>query len=52
MDKKVIQARDVMHEKHLELDGMATVRQALENYLGGKLTEAAPCDESVEHGHG
>ena len=29
-----------------------TVRQALENYLGGKLTEAAPCDESVEHGHG
>jgi predicted Fe-Mo cluster-binding NifX family protein len=29
-----------------------TVRQALENYLGGKLKEAAPCDESVEHGHG
>ncbi|MFH2104315.1 MAG: NifB/NifX family molybdenum-iron cluster-binding protein [Chloroflexota bacterium] len=29
-----------------------TVRQALENYLGGKLTDAAPCDESVEHGHG
>jgi predicted Fe-Mo cluster-binding NifX family protein len=28
-----------------------TVRQALENYLGGKLTEAAPCDESVAHGH-
>lgn len=29
-----------------------TVRQALENFLGGKLTEAAPCDESVAHGHG
>jgi CBS domain-containing protein len=28
--RKVIRARDVMHEKHLELDGMATVRQALE----------------------
>ena len=30
MQKKVIKARDVMHEKHLELDGMATVKQALE----------------------
>jgi predicted Fe-Mo cluster-binding NifX family protein len=29
-----------------------TVRQSLENYLGGKLKEAAPCDESVAHGHG
>ena len=29
-----------------------TVRQALESYLGGTLTEAAPCDESVAHGHG
>ena len=29
-----------------------TVRQALESYLGGKLSEAAPCNESVEHGHG
>jgi predicted Fe-Mo cluster-binding NifX family protein len=29
-----------------------TVRQSLENYLGGKLTVAAPCDESVAHGHG
>jgi len=28
-----------------------SVRQALENFLGGKLAEAAPCDESVEHGH-
>jgi CBS domain-containing protein len=30
MDRKVIKARDVMHTKHLELDGMATVHQALE----------------------
>ena len=29
-----------------------TVRQTLENYLGGKLKEAAPCSESVAHGHG
>lgn len=29
-----------------------TVRQTLEGYLGGALKEAAPCDESVAHGHG
>ena len=29
-----------------------TVRQALEDYFGGKLAEAAPCDESIAHGHG
>ena len=29
-----------------------TVRQSLENFFGGKLTEAAPCAESVAHGHG
>jgi len=29
-----------------------TVRQALANYLGGKLKEAAPCLESEAHGHG
>lgn len=29
-----------------------TVRFALENYFGGKLSEATPCAESVEHGHG
>ncbi|MFC2063478.1 NifB/NifX family molybdenum-iron cluster-binding protein [Chloroflexota bacterium] len=29
-----------------------TVRQSLDNYFGGKLKDAAPCDESVEHGHG
>ena len=29
-----------------------TVRDALENYLGGKLREAAPCAESIAHGFG
>ncbi len=29
-----------------------TVRQALEHYSGGALKAAAPCDESVAHGHG
>lgn len=29
MSKKVIKARDIMQEKHLELDGMATVKEAL-----------------------
>ncbi|MBT3315596.1 MAG: NifB/NifX family molybdenum-iron cluster-binding protein [Anaerolineae bacterium] len=29
-----------------------TVRQALEKFFGGELAEAAPCAESVEHGHG
>ncbi len=29
-----------------------TVRASLERYFGGELTEAAPCAESVEHGHG
>jgi len=28
-----------------------TVRSALESYLGGELSGAAPCVESVEHGH-
>ncbi len=29
-EKKIIRARDVMHANHLELDGLATVREALE----------------------
>jgi predicted Fe-Mo cluster-binding NifX family protein len=28
-----------------------TVRSALESYLGGELSGAAPCKESVDHGH-
>ena len=30
MQKKFIKAREIMHEKHLELDGMATVKEALD----------------------
>ena len=30
MGKTVIKARDVMHKEHLELDGMATVKDALD----------------------
>ncbi len=30
MDRKLIKAREVMREKHLELDGMATVEEALQ----------------------
>ena len=29
-----------------------TVHQSLERYLGGRLPGAAPCAESVAHGHG
>ena len=29
-----------------------TVRQSVERYLSGELQSAAPCHESVEHGHG
>jgi predicted Fe-Mo cluster-binding NifX family protein len=29
-----------------------TVREALTAYLEGDLDAAAPCNESVEHGHG
>jgi predicted Fe-Mo cluster-binding NifX family protein len=29
-----------------------TVRHALEQYVGQRLQEAEPCNESVEHGHG
>ena len=29
-----------------------TVQQALDMYLAGRLGSAAPCSESVEHGHG
>lgn len=30
MNRKVIKAREVMHARHLELDGMATVAEALD----------------------
>ena len=37
---------------HAATGARGTVREALKNYLGGQLKEAAPCDESVAHGHG
>ena len=37
MRKKIIRTRDVMHEKHLELDGMATVREALDAMRAEKI---------------
>ena len=30
MIKKIVKAKDVMHERHVELDGLATVKDALE----------------------
>jgi len=30
MPKKIIKTREVMHEQHLEMDGMATVKEALD----------------------
>ena len=30
MNKKTVLVRDVMHERHLELDGSATIKQALD----------------------
>lgn len=36
---------------HAATGAAGTVRTALESYLGGGLTGAAPCKESVEHGH-
>ncbi|RLD10322.1 MAG: dinitrogenase iron-molybdenum cofactor biosynthesis protein [Chloroflexota bacterium] len=29
-----------------------TVSQTMEKYFAGELNEAAPCNESIEHGHG
>ncbi len=29
-----------------------TIREALERFVGGELRDAAPCAESVAHGHG
>ena len=36
MDRKRIKARDVMNETHLEMDGLATVAQALETMKAEK----------------
>ncbi len=36
MDRKLITTRQVMHAEHLELDGMATVSQALDAMKAAK----------------
>ena len=36
MKKKVIKVLDIMHGKHIELDGMATVKEALEAMKGSR----------------
>jgi predicted Fe-Mo cluster-binding NifX family protein len=37
------------YEIHIATGATGTVRAALENYLRGELSGAAPCRESVEH---
>lgn len=46
--KKVIKARNVMHEKHVEMDGMATVRQALDAMKAAQ-SEVVIVDKRNEH---
>jgi CBS domain-containing protein len=36
MNKKVIKARDIMHEKHIEMDGLDTVKHALDAMKANK----------------
>jgi len=48
--------RAIMFFQQFGIEGVTgaygTVRQSVENYLGGQLKGAAPCRESEEHGHG
>jgi predicted Fe-Mo cluster-binding NifX family protein len=48
--------RAIMFFQQYGIEGVTgaygTVRQSVERYLGGQLTGAVPCAESVEHGHG
>jgi len=48
--------RAIMFFQQYGIEGVTgaygTVRQSVEGYLGGQLRGAAPCKESVEHGHG
>ncbi len=37
---------------HAATGAQGTVRHSLERYVGGELRDAAPCAESVAHGHG
>jgi len=47
--------RAIMFFEQYGIEGVTgaygTVRQSVERYLGGQLKGAAPCKESVEHGH-
>ncbi len=47
--------RAIQFFKELDIEASTgadgTVRSALKGYFGGELSEAAPCVESVEHGH-
>ena len=48
--------RAIMFFQQFGIEGVTgaygTVRQSVEQYLGGQLKGAAPCKESQEHGHG
>jgi predicted Fe-Mo cluster-binding NifX family protein len=48
--------RAIMFFQQFGIEGVTgaygTVRQSVEQYLGGQLKGAAPCKESEEHGHG
>jgi signal-transduction protein with cAMP-binding, CBS, and nucleotidyltransferase domain len=48
MQTKLITARDVMHQNHLELDGLATVRQALDTMKESK-TDIIIVNKRHEH---
>jgi predicted Fe-Mo cluster-binding NifX family protein len=48
--------RAIMFFQQYGIEGVTgaygTVRQSIEQYLGGELKGAAPCKESEDHGHG
>jgi signal-transduction protein with cAMP-binding, CBS, and nucleotidyltransferase domain len=48
MQSKLITARDVMHQNHLELDGLATVREAL-NSMKESNTDIIIVNKRHEH---
>ena len=48
MQKRLITVRDVMHQKHLELDGLATVREAL-NAMKNDNTDVIIVNKRHEH---
>jgi signal-transduction protein with cAMP-binding, CBS, and nucleotidyltransferase domain len=48
MQKKLITVREVMHQKHLELDGLSTVREAL-NAMKNDNTDVIIVNKRHEH---